>query len=76
MQVEIITPDETLFTGEAKAVSLPGADGRFQVLNHHAALIAKLVEGTVKIETDEEEKSFEIGGGIIEVLNNRVIILS
>lgn len=50
MQLEIITPEVRVFTGEAVAVQLPGLDGLFQVLNGHAPIISALKEGTVKID--------------------------
>jgi len=53
MQVEIITPEKKIFTGEATAVQLPGLDGLFQVLNDHAPIISALVAGTVKVNLTE-----------------------
>ncbi|MEI7983427.1 MAG: F0F1 ATP synthase subunit epsilon [Bacteroidota bacterium] len=79
MKVEIITPDATLFTGEnVSLVQLPGIDGSFEVLNHHAALISVLARGKVKIvNTGEKEPLFfDIKGGVIEVLKNKVLILA
>lgn len=77
MQVELITPDEVLFKDEAVSVSLPGVNGRFQLLNLHAALVSTLKEGEVRIETkDKESKTFQITGGILEILNNKAIILA
>jgi F-type H+-transporting ATPase subunit epsilon len=78
MQVEIITPDTTLFSGEdVHLVQLPGIGGSFEVLNHHAPLISVLKQGSVKVE--EKGKStqyFEIKGGVVEVLQNKVLILA
>lgn len=76
MQIDIITADKTLFSGEAEAISLPGAKGRFQVLKNHAALISSLVKGVIKITTKAGDQSFEIGGGIVEVASNKVIVLA
>jgi len=77
MQVELLTPDEVLFNDEAKAVSLPGINGRFQLLNLHAAMVSSLKEGEVIIEgKDNEKHSFQIKGGILEILNNKAIILA
>lgn len=50
MQVEVITPESKIFTGEAQAVQLPGLDGLFQVLNNHAPIISALKSGQVKID--------------------------
>lgn len=77
MNVEIIDPDKTIFSGEADIVQLPGKDGSFEILNNHAPLISILKEGKVKI-TDKNKKSqfFDINGGVIEVLKNKVLILA
>jgi len=79
MNVEIITPDAVVFSGEnVQLVQLPGIDGSFEVLDHHAPLISVLRKGRVKIVTkgEKEEHFFEIKGGVIEVLNNKVLILA
>lgn len=76
MNVDIITPDENLFTGEASSVTVPGSDGSLGILDNHAALISSLKEGQVKLTTSEGDKTFDVKGGVIEVLNNKVIILA
>ena len=76
MNVDIITPDENLFTGEAISIVAPGSDGSLGILDNHAQLISSLKEGQVKLTTTEGEKSFDVKGGVIEVLNNKVIILA
>ncbi len=77
MTTEIITPDKELFSGETKAVTVPGIDGSLGILNRHAPLISALKKGRVKITTpDGEEIFFEVNGGVVEVNNNKVIILA
>lgn len=94
MQLEIITPESKLFTGEITSVQMPGADGLFQVLNDHAPIISTLVNGSVKVELKEALKStkklsqrlqvepsmksfkVDIKGGVVEVLNNKLILLA
>ncbi len=76
MNLEIITPDKTIFKGETDLVQLPGIDGSFEILNNHAALISALSKGVVKIMKGKTEDYFEINGGVIEVLNNKVLILA
>jgi len=77
MNLEILTPDHSLWKGEVDLVQLPGADGSFEILNNHAPLIAVLKKGKIKIITSDKNKEFvEIKGGIIEVLNNIIIILA
>tara|TARA_B110000483_G_C17841557_1_gene406785 strand:+ start:176 stop:409 length:234 start_codon:yes stop_codon:yes gene_type:complete len=76
MNVDIITPDENLFSGEATSIIAPGSDGSFGILDNHAPLISSLKEGEIKLTTEEGEKSFKVNGGVIEVLDNKVIILA
>jgi F-type H+-transporting ATPase subunit epsilon len=77
MHIEIINPDKTIWSGEADLVQLPGKDGSFEILNNHAPIISVLASGKVKvIEPDKKVQFYEIKGGVIEVLNNKVLILS
>lgn len=78
MKIEIVTPDTTLFEGEnVNLVQLPGIDGSFEVMDHHAPLISVLKKGSVKVLIKgDEPKFFEINGGVIEVLQNKVLILA
>jgi F-type H+-transporting ATPase subunit epsilon len=79
MKVEIITPDSTIFTGDnVGLIQLPGIDGSFEVLNNHAPLISVLKKGKIKVinKGEKEEQFFEINGGVIEVVNNKVLVLA
>lgn len=75
MRVEILSPDKLIYEGEAESLQLPGKDGSFGILNNHAPIIATLKSGSVKITSNGSVQSFEINGGVVEVVNNRVIIL-
>ncbi len=77
MQLDIVTPDEQLYSGEIKLVKLPGVDGSFEILKNHAPLISTLEKGKIKIiEENNELKFFEINDGVVEVQNNKVIVLA
>ena len=77
MVVEIITPDAKLFEGEVKSIKLPGANGGFEILNNHAPIISTLTAGEISIGLDQgQNKSFEIQGGVIEMQNNKIIVLA
>ena len=77
MHVEIITPDRTVYQGEATSVRFPGTDGSFEVLNHHAAMIAVLGPGELRIlPTAGGEQHVRVEGGVVEVLNNQVTVLA
>lgn len=76
MQLVILTPEREIYNGEADAVQLPGTDGRFEILNKHAAMVASLVKGRMNVRTAKQKMSFTISGGIVEVLNNKVSVLT
>jgi F-type H+-transporting ATPase subunit epsilon len=76
MIVEVITPDEVLFSGEAISVKLPGTSGSFEALSNHAPLLSSLEKGSIVVRTDDGEETFEVSGGIVEVLNNKVVVLA
>lgn len=76
MNLEILTPETTLYSGDVYGVQLPGTDGLFEVLNHHAAIVSALKAGTLKVLTDKNNSvSFNIKGGFVEVLNNKASVL-
>jgi F-type H+-transporting ATPase subunit epsilon len=72
MNLEIITPDRKVFSGEVEIVTLPGSAGSFQVLKDHAAIVSTLGKGILKADKQE----FTIDGGVVEVLNNKVLVLA
>ncbi|MDR0438484.1 MAG: F0F1 ATP synthase subunit epsilon [Bacteroidales bacterium] len=78
MQLEISTPQKTLFQGEVRSVLCPGKDGFFQILDHHAPMVAILAKGQVKYEIsgDITPHFIEVDRGVLQVLNNKVTILS
>ncbi|MFC5410804.1 ATP synthase F1 subunit epsilon [Larkinella bovis] len=76
MHLEIITPDRKVFTGEATAVTFPGSEGQFQVLNDHAPIVSTLVRGPITVATGSGNQTFTVDGGVVEVLNNKVLVLA
>jgi len=72
MNLEIITPDRKVFSGEVEIVTLPGSAGSFQVLKDHAAIVSTLGKGTLMADKQE----FTIDGGVVEVLNNKILVLA
>lgn len=76
MVLEVLTPDEQLFSGEIQAVSVPGINGKFQILENHAPIVSALTHGNVEIkQVNGELKTFVIEQGFIEVLKNEVSLL-
>ena len=76
MQLEIVTPDKKVFQGEVSEATFPGASGAFQVLNNHAPIISSLVNGTVKVKTASGNEQFEVKGGVVEMLDNKITLLA
>lgn len=77
MILEIISPDKKLFEGEVKSIVLPGIDGSFGILDKHAPLISALKKGEIKITDNTfKDQTFPVNGGVVEVLNNKVIVLA
>ena len=78
MELEILTPERKLFSGKVYGVQLPGIDGSFEVLEKHAPLVSALGAGNVKVlndKTGNNTTSYEVKGGFIEVLNDKVTVL-
>ena len=77
MNLEILTPEKKLFSDEVYGVQLPGITGLFEVLDKHAPLVSALKSGKLKILKDKNNNSaqYEIQGGFVEVLNNKVTVL-
>ncbi len=83
MYLEIVTPDKTHFQGEVDQATFPGSDGSFQVLSNHAPLISTLGKGELsfnkireKDPNKHDEQIMTVDGGVVEVLNNRIIVLA
>jgi F-type H+-transporting ATPase subunit epsilon len=77
MQIEILTPEKKIYTGEVYGIQLPGVSGSFEVLDKHAPLVSALKKGVLKILIDNKgnTSSYSISGGFIEVINNKSTIL-
>ena len=77
MQIEILTPEKKIYTGDVYGIQLPGVSGSFEVLDRRAPLVSALKTGVLKILLDNKGKStsYNITGGFIEVLNNKATVL-
>ncbi len=77
MYLEIVTPDEKIFEGEVVTATFPGTHGSFQIMNNHAPLISTLGKGDVRYTEDKQKEQFlTVDGGVVEMLNNKVIVLA
>lgn len=71
MQLEILTPEHKVYSGNVYGVQLPGIEGSFEILENHAPMIATLGKGRMKIIKDKNNTTemYDITGGFVEVLN-------
>jgi len=92
MILEIVSPEAKLFSGEITSISVPGVDGRFQMLNNHAPIVSLLQKGTVNItansfdlnpetanlftKVNDQNYTLEIASGTLELKDNKVIVLA
>ena len=75
--LSVITPTRTLLDEEVTSIIVPGSEGYFGVLAHHAPLIAALAPGRLTVKTAAEEtKVYALSGGFLEVSHNKAILLA
>ena len=76
LRVSVITPEATVYEGEADQVIAPAANGSLGILRGHAPLMALLGEGTLRITSGGQESRFTVAGGFLQVADNQVTVLS
>lgn len=76
LQLEIVTQDKRLFSGEVDMIVAPGGEGELGILPHHAPLLTTLKEGVLRVKRGGSEELFSIGGGFMEVQPDRVTVLA
>ncbi|MBB5205755.1 F-type H+-transporting ATPase subunit epsilon [Inhella inkyongensis] len=78
IHVDVVSAEESIFSGEAKFVALPGENGELGILPQHTPLITRIKPGAVRIQradNDQEEFVF-VAGGILEVQPHGVTVLA
>ena len=76
MKISILNPKGIVFEGSAQSVIAPSSDGLIGILPNHAPLLTKLGEGELKLKANGKEEAYPILGGVMEVVNNEITILS
>ena len=74
MNLEIISPEKVVYTGEAEQVTLPGLSGSFTILDRHAPIISALNKGTLTYQANGGNVELAINGGFVEVKKNIVSV--
>lgn len=76
MRVTVISPDGSIFDGEAESVQAPAYDGQVGILPHHAPFMTLLGEGTLQVRVSGAERSFTVRGGFLQVVGNVVRVVA
>ena len=78
IHVDVVSAEESIFSGEAKFVALPGETGELGILPRHTPLITRIKPGAVRIERADngEEEFVFVAGGILEVQPGVVTVLA
>ena len=76
LHVVVLSPEATVYEGEADAVVAPAFNGSLGILRGHAPLMALLGEGSLRITHGGDERSYHVAGGFLQVADNRVTVLS
>jgi F-type H+-transporting ATPase subunit epsilon len=77
IHVDVVSAEESIFSGEARFVALPGEAGELGIYPRHTPLITRVKPGSVRIERpDGNEEFIFVAGGVLEVQPNRVTVLS
>ena len=77
IRVDVVSAEESIFSGEARFVTLPGEAGELGIYPRHTPLITRIKPGAVRIEkADGTEEFVFVAGGLLEVQPNCVTVLS
>lgn len=77
IHVDVVSAEESIFSGEARFVALPGEAGELGIYPRHTPLITRIKAGSVRIEmADGKEEFVFVAGGILEVQPDVVTVLS
>ena len=77
MQVDVVSAEELIYSGQATFVALPGEAGELGIYPRHTPLISRIRAGSVRIQKPDGEEEFVfVAGGILEVQPDSVTVLS
>ena len=76
LHVVVISPERTIYDGEAESVVAPAWDGELGILRGHAPLMALLGEGSLRVRSSGKTEHFHVEGGFLQVVDNVVTVLS
>lgn len=76
LHVSVISPEASLFEGDATSVVAPAFDGEVGILVGHAPMMTLLGKGELRVEGGAGPRAFAIEGGFLQVVNNQVRVVT
>ena len=76
LKVSVISPEASLYEGDASQVVAPAYDGEVGILTGHAPMMTLLGKGQLRIDGGSGERRFSIEGGFLQVINNQVRVVT
>jgi F-type H+-transporting ATPase subunit epsilon len=76
LHVSVISPEASLFVGDATSVVAPAYDGEVGILTGHAPMMTLLGKGELRIEGGGGARRFVIEGGFLQILNDQVRVVT
>ena len=76
LHVSVISPEASLYEGDASSVVAPAFDGEVGILTGHAPMMTLLGKGKLRIEGGAGARAFVIEGGFLQVVNNHVRVVT
>jgi len=76
LQVEIVSPEQLVFSKQADAITVPGLEGYFTIMGEHAPIMSILKPGFITVEADKNKSTFYVGGGFADISPAGITILA
>jgi F-type H+-transporting ATPase subunit epsilon len=76
LTVSVVSPERTLYEGEADSIVAPAFDGQVGILTNHAPMLTLLGTGELRLTASGGDRKFTVSGGFLEVADNRVRVVT
>ena len=78
IHIDVVSAEESIYSGEAEFVVLPGEAGELGIYPRHTPLITRIKPGSVRIKVagQEAEELIFVNGGVLEVQPNMITVLA
>jgi len=76
LTVSVVSPERTLYEGEAESIVAPAFDGQVGILTNHAPMLTLLGTGELRLTASGGDRKFTVSGGFLEVADNRLRVVT